>query len=161
MKTVEDAVKQENGVWRKANKCNAMAWLFGKIDYVWINDKDNLFDEKYGNILISAWQLVCTREQFEAEAKRLGYRKELNPPTYTSGKDDPVNHPTHYTSGEIECIDAIRAALTPEEFRGFCKGNVIKYVWRSNLKGDRIKDQKKALWYLNRLVDNERDMEKP
>ena len=34
----------------------------------------------------------------------------------------------HYRHGEIECIDAIQAALTPEEFRGFCKGNVLKYV---------------------------------
>lgn len=60
---------------------------------------------------------------------------------------DPVNKPTHYTSGEIECIDAIRAALTPEEFRGFCKGNVLKYCWRERQKnGDQ--DIAKALVYL-------------
>ena len=55
-----------------------------------------------------------------------------------SGKDkpdDPVNHPAHYTQGGIECIYAIRAALTPEEFRGFCKGNLIKYAWRERHKG--------------------------
>lgn len=40
-----------------------------------------------------------------------------------------------YKHGSIECIDAIRAALTPEEFRGFCKGNVMKYVWRERHKG--------------------------
>ena len=48
---------------------------------------------------------------------------------------DKVQHPEHYTSGGIECIDAIRAALTPEEFRGYCKGNIIKYTWRERLKG--------------------------
>lgn len=59
---------------------------------------------------------------------------------------DPVNHPSHYTSGNIECIDAIRAALTPEEFRGFCKGNVLKYCWRERHKaGDA--DLKKAMDY--------------
>lgn len=40
-----------------------------------------------------------------------------------------------YKHGEIEAIDAIRAALTEEEFRGFCKGNVLKYVWRESFKG--------------------------
>lgn len=65
--------------------------------------------------------------------------------------DDPVNQPSHYTSGSIECIDAIEAALTPEEFRGFCKGNNIKYVWRSNLKGNHDQDIAKAQWYLGRL----------
>jgi hypothetical protein len=48
---------------------------------------------------------------------------------------DAVNHPDHYTQGDIECIDAIRAALTAEEFRGYCKGNVLKYVWRERHKG--------------------------
>lgn len=40
-----------------------------------------------------------------------------------------------YAHGEIECIDAIRSALTAEEFRGFCKGNVMKYIWRERYKG--------------------------
>ena len=44
---------------------------------------------------------------------------------------DPVN-PEHYRQGGIECIDAIEAALTPEEFRGYCKGNAMKYIWRMN-----------------------------
>lgn len=43
---------------------------------------------------------------------------------------DMVNKPPHYTTGNVECIDAIRAALTAEEFRGYCKGNVIKYTFR-------------------------------
>jgi hypothetical protein len=41
----------------------------------------------------------------------------------------------HYRQGDIECIDAIRAALTDEEWRGYCKGNVLKYVWREKHKG--------------------------
>jgi hypothetical protein len=61
---------------------------------------------------------------------------------------DNVNHPAHYTNGSIECIDAIRAALTPEEFRGYCKGNAIKYVWRERLKGGN-ESMAKAGWYLN------------
>ena len=54
---------------------------------------------------------------------------------------------SRYLHGDIECIDAIRAALSPEEFRGFCKGNVIKYVWREKYKGAR-EDLHKASDYL-------------
>ena len=48
---------------------------------------------------------------------------------------EQVEHPAHYSQGAIECIDAIRAALTPEEYRGFCKGNALKYIWRERYKG--------------------------
>ena len=55
--------------------------------------------------------------------------------------------PAHYTQGSVECIDAIRSALTPEEFRGFCKGNVIKYAWREGSKGGNS-DLLKAMDYI-------------
>lgn len=65
-------------------------------------------------------------------------------------RDSMVNSPLHYNAGSVECIDAIRAALTTEEFRGFCKGNVIKYVWRERHKGG-AESIKKAEWYLEKL----------
>ena len=65
--------------------------------------------------------------------------------------NDNVNHPEHYTSGGIECIDAIQAALTPEEFRGFLKGNVLKYTWRERMKAGKESLQK-AEWYLKKLI---------
>lgn len=64
---------------------------------------------------------------------------------------DMVNQPPHYTAGSIECIDALKAALTPDEFRGFLKGQVIKYIWRCGLKGATLEDVQKAGWYRNRL----------
>jgi hypothetical protein len=67
------------------------------------------------------------------------------------GPVDMVNSPPHYTAGGVECIDAIAAALTPEEFRGYCKGNALKYTWREQHKGG-IEDLQKAMWYLNRLT---------
>ena len=66
-------------------------------------------------------------------------------------KDD-INHPSHYTEGGIECIEAIEAQLTPEEFRGYVKGNCVKYLWREKHKGGN-ESLRKAQWYLNRLVD--------
>lgn len=65
---------------------------------------------------------------------------------------DSVNHPEHYTQGGVECIDAIQAALTPEEFRGYCKGNAMKYVWRERMKGG-TESLQKANWYLNRIAE--------
>lgn len=62
-------------------------------------------------------------------------------------EDDMVNSPPHYKQGDIECIEAIRAALTPEEFRGYCKGNILKYVWRERHKGQN-QSLEKAVWYL-------------
>ena len=68
--------------------------------------------------------------------------------------NDPVNHPAHYIADDgIECIDAIEATLTPEEFRGYLRGQVIKYVWRCNYKGKRLEDLEKAEWYLKKYIN--------
>lgn len=67
--------------------------------------------------------------------------------------NDPVNHPSHYTTGTIECIEAIKASMTPEEFKGFLKGNVMKYVFRYRLKGKPLQDLQKAQWYMDRLIE--------
>ena len=69
-----------------------------------------------------------------------------------AAEEDLVNHPPHYAQGGIECIDAIEAALTPEEFRGYCKGNVHKYLWRERHKGG-DQDIGKARWYIERLIE--------
>lgn len=66
---------------------------------------------------------------------------------------DKVNHPDHYTDGGMETIDIIKAKSSTEEFCGFLKGNVIKYVTRAGRKEDEYKDLLKAQWYLNRLID--------
>jgi hypothetical protein len=67
-------------------------------------------------------------------------------------KSDMVNHPDHYMQGSIETIDGIQAALTPEEFHGYCKGNALKYIWRERHKGQK-ESLKKAIWYLNRAIN--------
>jgi hypothetical protein len=71
-------------------------------------------------------------------------------PTQLAREPDMVNSPPHYRQGSIETIDAIKAALTPEEFRGYVKGNAMKYVWRERNKGG-DQDLEKAAWYLNRI----------
>lgn len=69
--------------------------------------------------------------------------------------EDMVNHPSHYTSGGVECIDAITAALSKydDPVDSWLVGQVIKYLWRAPLKGKYDEDIKKAQFYLNRLVE--------
>lgn len=67
---------------------------------------------------------------------------------------DNVNHPQHYTSGKVECIDALEAATS--ELKGIeavCTANAIKYLWRWKLKNG-SEDLKKARWYLDKLIQH-------
>lgn len=65
---------------------------------------------------------------------------------------DNVNSPSHYTQARIECIDAITAAVSGKSgIEAVCVANVIKYLWRYELKNG-VEDVRKAQWYLNRLV---------
>lgn len=67
--------------------------------------------------------------------------------------DQLVDHPPHYTKGAVECIDAIKAALTPDEYRGYLKGAILKYAWRERHK-NRLQDIKKLRWYATELVSH-------
>jgi hypothetical protein len=71
-----------------------------------------------------------------------------------TGAGDNVNHPSHYTQGNIECIDAIAEAT--KFLRGIeatDTGNIIKYMWRWNNKNG-LEDLRKARWYLNHLISH-------
>lgn len=74
--------------------------------------------------------------------------------------NDEVNNPAHYTSGGIECIDAIKASMTEEQFKGFLKGNIIKYLWRYELKNNPVQDLEKAQWYSNRLIQENKQKQR-
>lgn len=73
---------------------------------------------------------------------------------------EAVEHPSHYTSGGIECIDAMKAMLSGYEqakivtkfYWHFLSGQVLKYLWRWPLKEHPLQDLKKARWYLDRLI---------
>ena len=85
-------------------------------------------------------------------------RWELSYDSKTDVLHDAVSHPSHYTSGSIECIDCIKAALG-ENFIGFLMGNVIKYSYRYKRKNG-VEDLKKARWYLDRAIKELTDEER-
>ena len=68
-------------------------------------------------------------------------------------ENDPVNHPSHYTFGSIEVLDAI------EDWKlDFHSGNIVKYLVRAGKKSeDRLQDLEKAQFYINRLVKKEKE----
>lgn len=70
--------------------------------------------------------------------------------------NDPVNHPSHYTQGGIECIDALTSMITsfddPED--AALSWQIVKYVWRHPHKGNPGEDLRKARFYLTRLIEH-------
>lgn len=108
-----------------------------------------------------------TKEEWE-ELRMANYSERRLPRFVDAGQEAPVlerkpdvvNHPAHYNNGKIECIEAIEASMSPEEFKGYLKGSTLKYLWRYRYKGNPVQDLSKAQWYLNRLLAVE-DNKKP
>ncbi len=73
-------------------------------------------------------------------------------PANACSTDNAVEHPSHYTRGDIECIEAIKASMSAADFCGYCKGNVLKYLWRWQDKGG-LQDLQKARVYLNWMIE--------
>ena len=79
------------------------------------------------------------------------YLKTVHTTNTQSGADN-VNSPKHYNQHGIEAIQAIEASMSLEEFKGYLKGNCLKYLWRYRYKGNPVEDLQKAQWYLNLLI---------
>ncbi len=62
--------------------------------------------------------------------------------------NDMINSPSHYASGEVECIDAMVSAFGLQRVQEYAEIAAFKYNWRSNKKGNPSEDKSKAIWYL-------------
>ena len=76
--------------------------------------------------------------------------------------NDNVKHPSHYCKGGMECIDAIKAAVSDitDPFEAYCTGNIIKYIWRWNDKNG-VEDLKKAKQYADIIIEYRANKDKP
>jgi hypothetical protein len=93
------------------------------------------------------------RVQLAAQAPRKMISESSSVPLDTSVlTQDVVEHPAHYTQGEVECIDALKSALGQEGFKAYCRGACLKYLWRTEHKNG-VEDLLKCQWYLNRLIE--------
>ena len=69
-----------------------------------------------------------------------------------AAEEDVVNNPDHYNTGTIECIEAIEESMSSVAYKGYLKGNAMKYLWRYDYKGKQVEDLQKCQWYLGRLT---------
>lgn len=90
-----------------------------------------------------------TDEQIAGMIKKLTESRDVAPTPIIS---DMVNHPPHYTKGNMETIDIMEAKATPEEFKGHLKLTALKYLTRAGHKESELQDAKKTQWYVNRWV---------
>jgi hypothetical protein len=110
------------------------------------------FDVEAGHYTDEAERLAGNlSESVAARMKALNAKGWADACAATPTVDNEVVRPAHYTRGAVECIDAIEAALTPEEYRGYLKGNVLKYFWRERDKGG-LQSIQKAEYYTQRLI---------
>lgn len=108
-------------------------------------------------------QYACIFDEMSDDMlnKCYNWYKELDPAACENAEGDccnkesnvdMVNHPSHYTQGGIECIDALKAATVSKTgIEAVCTANAIKYLWRYEEKNG-IEDVKKAKWYIDRLI---------
>lgn len=86
-----------------------------------------------------------TLKELIEKPKEVQLNKELSPLPLK----DNVYHPSHYTSGSTECIEAMISAFGEEAVANFCLCNVFKYLWRHKKKNG-LEDIQKASWYLSK-----------
>jgi len=99
-----------------------------------------------------AKQRQTNADQYREIRKRFkGERGTVYKPKDYNEQYNNVHSPAHYNQGQTECIDAIEAMLSQEEYIGYLRGNSMKYRWRFRYKNG-FEDLKKADWYENRLV---------
>ena len=121
-KSIDDATPEE---WNRLNKSK-------KRDLAWLDESEDAANDHpvYGENIPD---------------NRLGK-------SYSNLINTMVDHPPHYNNGHIECIEAIEAMLTPDEYIGYLRGNSLKYLWRFRYKNKPIEDLRKARWYEERLI---------
>ena len=101
--------------------------------------------------LMQVYLDLADKERIEYEAK--WEDESLEDIIAREDEEDMVGAPKHYNTGNIECIDAIEESMSSVAFKGYLKGNCMKYLWRYDYKGKQVEDLQKAGWYLNKLTD--------
>lgn len=126
-------------------------WASVKMEF----EGQTIFEEHQQPVIgISRYKVVGDTENVWDIATTQGGEIIAQRERVTSVNDiDMVNHPSHYTQGGIECIDAIKAATVGKTgIEAVCVANVVKYLWRYEEKNG-LEDVKKARWYLERLIN--------
>lgn len=128
-------VKYRDGTIRDAYKASG---------YIWANG--------YGDNETTDSDIIAYRLHLDINSRSNDDQLEQDLNECIDQDIDVVNHPSHYTKGNIECIDAIESATTGKSgIEAVCVANIIKYLYRYEEKNG-LEDVKKAKWYLNKLI---------
>ena len=103
----------------------------------------------------TAWMKLAEEEAPAIEKKSTGldaWMRAAHDEASEAWEEDVVNNPDHYNTGNIECIEAIEESMSSVAFKGYLKGNCMKYLWRYDYKGKQVEDLQKAGWYLQKLT---------
>lgn len=139
------------------NAINSVMYAIG-IDEKEVTKEINRADERLMNLLKIRYEIGKSDEkqaksEFHSEKCSIK-NNNVYPETYWIDKNnhDAVNHPSHYCTGGIECIDVIKATSQGMDgIEAFCHGNAMKYLFRWKQKNG-LEDLKKARWYIGRLI---------
>ena len=94
------------------------------------------------------------KSEKEATTKNLVTDVDGSITLQSTEKKDLINNPPHYNYGNIQTIDYIVDVLDNGGALDYCQGNVIKYTGtRMFTKGDPKENIKKAIWYLNKMLE--------
>ena len=115
-------------------------------EVVWINNDEVEISEDSYSYHVKDFKLLKDEEILQTELVEDWVVQQV--------EVDNVNSPNHYASQSIECIVAMEAMLSKEEFIGYLRGNIFKYQWRYKQKNG-LEDLKKAQWYQNKLIEKE------
>jgi len=120
-----------------------------------IKRKKLMRNKKLNDVMPEEWNSLKYNQDMPDPLESLeetSYEDEAPKSSYQL-REEEINNPQHYNKGGIECIDAIQAMLTAEEFLGYLRGNSLKYRWRFRYKNNPINDLSKASWYEKKLFD--------
>ena len=97
---------------------------------------------------------VIEAEQKKFDGEHLAEEMQKAYSNKTVVENDVVNHPSHYTFGNFECLEVMADVYGKDAVENFCICNAFKYIWRAKHKNG-IEDIKKAVFYLNKIIELE------
>jgi len=123
-------------------------WPTGMIGWAEVGT-NIVYDDAFTNFWFHRWEATEPRVEFETQEECVEWLENLHAYDATDLQDN-VNNPAHYGQGKIECIDYIEDFLSEDEYIGYLRGNIAKYMHRWRYKGG-LEDVRKAIWYSTRL----------
>lgn len=110
---------------------------------------------KYDALAFSDYPCRECKNTAQTDSEEYNARPDMFEPATNpepEAENDVINHPSHYTQGGIECIDAMESAFGAAQLAVYCKIAAFKYIWRCERKNG-AEDVKKAIWYMNKFLE--------